>query len=696
MSWPTLTDYCAALQHPATCFTDPELQHATARTDKFGNPRGPAGFYAAVYQMTSGASTWAVKCFTSHVPDQHERYAAISHHIVQARLPYTVSFQYLPDGIRLHGFPRRTFPILKMEWVTGKQLDEYIRDNLYNEQALQNLAQQWLAMMRALRTANIGHGDLQHGNVKVAPNGELRLLDYDGMTVPALLGRQSIESGHRNYQHPLRRSVATQIGPDIDNFSAWSILLSIVATKLDATTWYRTAAGDDSLLFKQTDFDAPEQSEAFRLLEHSTDLQLRALASTFRHFLYVDQLTKIPSLDDVTLPDGFDANARRKGHWIDDHVTISPATPYRTSTNTLVSAATPPSEWSIWRLRIECLLLLLLALVAPQFVTGATLVGIELAIFILPLTSYLVLTELVGPGTERRRLRKIRRVAQIAIMRAEKTVKDLLDAEARATRDEHAKLAELNGSQQQVTQKEKGERDRLYAVLQRTLADLRARRGELPARENHDRATELERVRNAYVAQRLSAFRVEQAPLENIGYDLVSRLARAGIRTAADIVDFRVAGVGSFVLRSGTLVHVSGFGEVRGKRVAQWVRDTAARLEQQGPRTLDVAKDAEIRQRYQREFQQLVSSEAAAQAKAQQDLQTIASKYRSEQDSIAQKVHATRQQIAKWRADNQRTIQRYRQDVATRRAEVAWLDAELAPLERRHLGALVRRVGFLD
>jgi thiamine kinase-like enzyme len=38
---------------------------------------------------------------------------------------------------------------------------------------------------RALNRAGVAHGDLQHGNILVA-NGKPKLIDYDGMYVPAL------------------------------------------------------------------------------------------------------------------------------------------------------------------------------------------------------------------------------------------------------------------------------------------------------------------------------------------------------------------------------------------------------------------------------------------------------------------------------------------------------------------------------
>src|SRR5207248_10425515 len=57
--------------------------------------------------------------------------------------------------------------------------------------------------VRHLEAAKVAHGDLQHGNILVR-GGSIQLVDYDGMWVPALSGRDATEIGHRAYQHPER------------------------------------------------------------------------------------------------------------------------------------------------------------------------------------------------------------------------------------------------------------------------------------------------------------------------------------------------------------------------------------------------------------------------------------------------------------------------------------------------------------
>ena len=142
-----------------------------------------------------------------------------------------------------------------MEWLEGDALQVYIERNLDDPLALLNLAEQWVMMTKQLRAAEIGHGDLQHGNVIVS-GGQLRLIDYDGMYVPALAGRQSHEIGHRNYQHPLRSE--REFGPQVDHFSTWVVYTSLAALTVQPELWRAHGGGDECLLFRREDLSSRE------------------------------------------------------------------------------------------------------------------------------------------------------------------------------------------------------------------------------------------------------------------------------------------------------------------------------------------------------------------------------------------------------------------------------------------------------
>src|SRR5262245_43296306 len=104
MAWPLSQDYNEAIQNPRTSFADAELAGGSAALNALGMPMPRSGNFADVYEVTgaSGAK-WAVKCFTREVPGLQERYNQINLHLLKAKLPFTVDFQYQPGGIRIRG-----------------------------------------------------------------------------------------------------------------------------------------------------------------------------------------------------------------------------------------------------------------------------------------------------------------------------------------------------------------------------------------------------------------------------------------------------------------------------------------------------------------------------------------------------------------------------------------------------------------
>jgi serine/threonine protein kinase len=314
MAWPNVSAYQDAVQNPHLTFKDPELRTGQPEPDpRWGNPRARTGNFACVFKIHSGQTDWAVKCFTQEVKDLQERYDKIGQYLSQINLPYMLDFHYLPEGIRVD---RQWYPILKMQWVHGELLNQYIEHHLSNSAEMQQLAARWIKMMNTLHANSIAHGDLQEHNVLVV-NGQLKLVDYDGMFVPALSGRLSNEIGHENYQHPQRSE--KDFGPALDNFAAWVIYVSLTALSIDPSLWARTKAGDDCLLFRKADFAKPLSSPTFGLLTAHRDPSIQALATLFRSTLYFSPL-QVPSLDghlSPPTPTNTNPSSSQTGWWLD-------------------------------------------------------------------------------------------------------------------------------------------------------------------------------------------------------------------------------------------------------------------------------------------------------------------------------------------------------------------------------------------
>ncbi len=302
MSWPIGSDYQDIIQNPATAFTDADLRLGTVVTNRLGLPRVASGNFASVYEMHCGSRRWAVRCLLRKVADQQRRYELLSRHLSGLWLPPLVGFVYLPQGIRVRG---EWYPLVKMEWVEGVALHTFVERHLHDPQALYNLAARWRGLVNSLRGSRLAHGDLQHGNVLVTSSGDLKLVDYDAMFVPALHGEQSSELGHANYQHPLRS--ASDYDDRLDTFAALVIYLSLQATATTPTLWPAYHSGDN-LLFRQSDFINPARSPLFAELRQHSHLSVVALAAILERACH-DPLSGIPDLEQaihftegITLP----------------------------------------------------------------------------------------------------------------------------------------------------------------------------------------------------------------------------------------------------------------------------------------------------------------------------------------------------------------------------------------------------------
>src|SRR5277367_523436 len=182
MSWPTPQDYNEAMQAPWLNLSDRALRSGKPALDILGLPRPMTGAFASVYRVDCEGRSFAVKLFLRKIPDQQLRYTELSQAINSKELDYTVGFQYQPAGIQIRG---EQYPILKMDWVEGDNLDTYIAEHVSESRTITLLLHHFGKMVVRLQQYGVAHGDLQHGNILVK-DAEMKLVDYDGMYVPRL------------------------------------------------------------------------------------------------------------------------------------------------------------------------------------------------------------------------------------------------------------------------------------------------------------------------------------------------------------------------------------------------------------------------------------------------------------------------------------------------------------------------------
>ena len=183
------------------------------------------------------------------------------------------------------------FPVLLMEWVEGKTLDKYLRENLDDKYALEMLAYRFSQLAQWLIPQPFAHGDLKPDNILVREDGTLVLVDYDGMYVPAMKGQKARELGSPDFRHPQRTE--NDFDEHIDDFSLISILFSIKAISIKPQLWIEYGAVD-RLLLSERDYLDLSTSALLKAIFPSDDSVLNRLVGVLLIALSETSLTSIP------------------------------------------------------------------------------------------------------------------------------------------------------------------------------------------------------------------------------------------------------------------------------------------------------------------------------------------------------------------------------------------------------------------
>jgi len=289
MSYPQITDYQEAVQHPAQAFIDPDLKLGAVAENNLGLPLVMSGGFALTYAVTTPRRKCAVRCFHREIPAIQQKYDATSRKLRSLAIGCFVDFDFQQSGISVR---QRIFPIVRMDWVEGDTLGIWLDKNFNNPRALEKARADFAAIARFLEREGIAHGDIQNGNVMVA-NGDIKLIDYDGMFVPGMHPGNGSETGHRHFQHPGRR--VSNFGPGMDRFSFIALDLSLRALVEDRSLYSKFREGGETIIFKANDFADPQNSEIFRRL-----LAMPKLKGQARSFAAICEasLAAVPTLDE--------------------------------------------------------------------------------------------------------------------------------------------------------------------------------------------------------------------------------------------------------------------------------------------------------------------------------------------------------------------------------------------------------------
>ena len=278
MQYPLISEYVRAIQDASSNLD--KLAHLVPVQDDHGEPYRSSGAFAVVFKMKDEQTgkCYALKCFTEEQKGRAEAYRQIADELEFVDSSYITSVKYLDKEIFVDSSCEEDeFPVLLMDWIDGETMEAYIAENYQDNYAMAMLCYRFCKMAAWLRSQPFAHGDIKPDNIMVRPDGNLTLVDYDGMFVSAMKGQKSPTIGTKDFYHPLR--TVDDFDETIDDFALASIALSLKAISLKPSLLDEYGAAD-RLLFSADDYRDLSKSKAMNaLLEQMNDEKLATLLS---------------------------------------------------------------------------------------------------------------------------------------------------------------------------------------------------------------------------------------------------------------------------------------------------------------------------------------------------------------------------------------------------------------------------------
>ena len=284
MNYPLISEYVEAIMSAEDNFK--ELSYLRPVFGDDGLPVMTSGNFAVVFKMRDerDGKLYALKCFTKEQEGRTEAYREIAKELKDVSSPYLVAIQFLEKELFVDTdqTTETEFPVLLMDWVEGKTLDKYLRENLDDKYALEMLAYRFSLLAQWLIPQPLAHGDLKPDNILVREDGSLVLVDYDGMYVPAMKGQKARELGSPDFRHPQRTE--EDFDEYIDDFPIATILFSLNHLKRRPFLLDKYGA-KDRLLLSKIDYYDIDNSDIIEFLypaDDFFDLNLEILTMTLK------------------------------------------------------------------------------------------------------------------------------------------------------------------------------------------------------------------------------------------------------------------------------------------------------------------------------------------------------------------------------------------------------------------------------
>lgn len=662
-TFPSNGEYVEALQNPELCFQDPELKAGRVEQTQLGIPRAISGNFASVFSVTgSSGKRYAIKCFTRGVKGQDQRYKAIHDVLANMGRPWQVGFDYINKGVLVKGDWQ---PILRMEWVSNSDtLILWLERNLGHPDLILDVAGQFAHCIKDLHSAGIAHGDLQHGNLLIDNNHKLRLIDYDGMFVPAITNLGSNEIGLANYQHPSRSS--SDFGPHLDRFSAWLIYGSLLSISAHPWLWSTFHADSDvKLLLGKDDFASPFSTIRRLGSNGSPESEFQKILTDA---LAESTLQSIPEFDPNRIPTPNIEAPPKAGDWWKGQVQSGVDPGHASSEDTAPTARigtgwlrthegplppiqiTGPNRASK-AIAVAVSIAAILGAVAAGTTVSAVFGGLVLltwaaAISIVVWTQYRRSDAVIARSEARRKLK----AATQAVTQMKKRIEE--DTKTRDGIDgrERKALQALEKERAKLTKASTNEYEREAKDLNKKLKGWQAELANVDNAKAAEAVQQLRLLQAQHAQAYLAARRIEPGMIPGIGPTMVIRMSVYGISTAADLdavngTQFRRSGSTSWFT-------IDGIGPAKASAISSWHQRQRSAANQGAPSSLPAANRQALDTKFANQKSQLQAAIDSTSRQMQQLKSTIDGKYAALGQGISTREAAVRLDFQKERASS--------------------------------------------
>ena len=351
MQYPLISEYVRAIQDASSNLD--KLAHLVPVLDDHGEPYRSSGAFAVVFKMKDEQTgkCYALKCFTEEQEGRAEAYRQIADELEFVDSSYITSVKYLDKEIFVDSSCEEDeFPVLLMDWIDGETMETYIAENYQDNYAMAMLCYRFCKMAAWLRSQPFAHGDIKPDNIMVRPDGNLTLVDYDGMFVPAMKGQKSPTIGTKDFSHPLR--TVDDFDETIDDFALASIALSLKAISLKPSLLDEYGVAD-RLLFSADDYcDLSNSNVVVSLSELLGDTDLRLLYSLFSIAFVKKNLSFVSiRMFNIALPDNC---WQEKNRYADLKQVFIDEFGVKYGRNGLILIRAPKDISGTYRIRKEC------------------------------------------------------------------------------------------------------------------------------------------------------------------------------------------------------------------------------------------------------------------------------------------------------------------------------------------------------